>query len=183
MNWSDVGKFAANLSPIVGGLLGGPAGAAMGSIIAKEFGCDNTPDAIHAAITNNPDAALKLAQLESDERTKKLQFEYEGKKLIAESERANLATITGAQDMQKEALKQEDNFSKRFIYWLAIGWSVFSFGYIIAITFFNIPQPNLRFADTILGFLLGTAMSGILQFFFGSSVGSRRAQEALINSK
>ena len=80
-----------------------------------------------------------------------------------------LVDVADARDMQKEALKQTDLFAKRFIYWFAIGWSVLTVIYIFAITFATIPEKNLRFADTVLGFLLGTLIATIIQYFFGSS--------------
>lgn len=81
--------------------------------------------------------------------------------------------VANARNMQVEALRQEDVFSKRFIYIFASFWSLFAAGYIGFITFGHIPEDNQRFADTILGFLLGTVVATILQFFFGSSVGSK----------
>ena len=79
-----------------------------------------------------------------------------------------------ARNMQIEALRQNDTFSKRFIYIFATFWSIFAAGYIAFITFGTIPVDNQRFADTILGFLLGTVVATILQFFFGSSMGSKK---------
>ena len=81
--------------------------------------------------------------------------------------------VANARNMQVEALRQEDVFSKRFIYIFATFWSLFAAGYIGFITFGHIPEDNQRFADTILGFLLGTVVATILQFFFGSSMGSK----------
>ena len=81
--------------------------------------------------------------------------------------------IANARNMQVEALRQEDTFAKRFIYIFATFWSIFAAGYIAFITFGTIPADNQRFADTILGFLLGTVVATILQFFFGSSMGSK----------
>ena len=78
-----------------------------------------------------------------------------------------------ARNMQVEALRQDDLFSKRFIYIFATFWSIFAASYIGFITFGHIPEDNQRFADTILGFLLGTVVATILQFFFGSSMGSK----------
>jgi hypothetical protein len=78
-----------------------------------------------------------------------------------------------ARNMQVEALRQDDLFAKRFIYIFATFWSIFAAGYIGFITFGTIPEDNQRFADTILGFLLGTVVATILQFFFGSSMGSK----------
>jgi hypothetical protein len=51
--------------------------------------------------------------------------------------------------------------------------------YIGFITFGEIPERNIRFADTILGFILGTVIATILQFFFGTSQGSRNKDETL----
>ena len=81
--------------------------------------------------------------------------------------------VANARNMQVEALRQDDLFSKRFVYIFATFWSIFAAGYIGFITFGTIPEDNQRFADTILGFLLGTVVATILQFFFGSSMGSR----------
>lgn len=55
---------------------------------------------------------------------------------------------------------------------LAIGWSAFSMFYLTMISFKAVPEGNVRIADTILGFLLGTAISGILMFYYGSTQGS-----------
>lgn len=81
--------------------------------------------------------------------------------------------VANARNMQVEALRQDDLFSKRFVYIFATFWSIFAAGYIGFITFGTIPEDNQRFADTILGFLLGTVVATILQFFFGSSIGSK----------
>ena len=79
--------------------------------------------------------------------------------------------------MQNNALQQDDVFAKRFVYYFAIFWSVVAAAYIAFITFGNIPQASIWFADTILGFLLGTIVTTIIQFFYGSSFGSRLKDE------
>lgn len=75
-----------------------------------------------------------------------------------------------AQDMQVAALNQEDTFSKRYVYYLATFWSIVGAMYIFLITFLWIPEANQRFADTTLGFLLGTIIATIIGYFFGSSI-------------
>lgn len=84
-----------------------------------------------------------------------------------------------ARTMQGVALQQDDLFSKRFVYYLATFWSFATAVYIACITFMTIPQGNARFADTVLGFLLGTAIATILNFFFGSSQSSKDKTEAI----
>jgi len=85
-----------------------------------------------------------------------------------------------ARDMQKVALQQADVFSKRFIYYLAAFWCIASTAYIYMITFYAIPPASVRYSDTILGFLLGTVISLILNFFFGSSKSSEVKSEQLM---
>jgi hypothetical protein len=93
-------------------------------------------------------------------------------------EQANKNTAD-ARAMQVAALQQDDKFSKRFVMYLATFWSLTAVAYIFLITFTNIPEINIRFADTILGFLLGTVVATILNFFLGSSAGSKEKTEAL----
>lgn len=78
-----------------------------------------------------------------------------------------------ARKMQAVALAQDDIFSKRFVPYLAVAMLTFTGFYILWITFGTIPAANVRFADTILGFLLGTVVSTIVYFFFGTSRSSQ----------
>lgn len=86
--------------------------------------------------------------------------------------RLHLEDIQDARKMQTEALRSDDVFVRRFVYFLAAFWSVIGAGYVFAITFYPIPEGSERFADTALGFILGTIIAQILGFFFGSSKGS-----------
>ena len=83
-------------------------------------------------------------------------------------------------DMQKEALKQDDVWSKRFIYIFSGLWSLFAMVFIFAITFGTVPEANIRFADSIIGFLMGTIIATMIQFFYGSSISSRKKTEELV---
>lgn len=107
----------------------------------------------------------------------KFQREYESELLKYHTENTK-----SARDMQKAALEQDDVFSKRFVYYFASLWSIASIVFIFGITFITIPEGNERFADTILGFLLGTIVATIINFFYGSSKGSQD-KNVLINSK
>lgn len=89
----------------------------------------------------------------------------------------HLKNTADARDMQKAALAQDDVFAKRFTLYLALFWSLAAVAYIGFVTFGNIPLANVRFADTILGFLLGTIIATIMNFFYGSSMGSKEKDE------
>ncbi|MFM2068412.1 MAG: Vibrio phage [Pseudomonadota bacterium] len=78
-----------------------------------------------------------------------------------------------ATDMQVQAMHSEDPVVRQFIYKFAWFWSVTSVLYFFGITFFEVHQSGKDFANIILGFLLGTAVASILQFFYGSSKSSQ----------
>lgn len=126
--------------------------------------------------TLNAEQIKQLRELEIKEKTTLMEIRA---RLIE----SHLKDVENARDMQKVALKQGDIFSKRFVYYFALGWSVFAMLYLLFITFLEIPQENIRFADTILGFLLGTIIGAIIQFFYGSSIGSKNKDEILGGKK
>lgn len=84
-----------------------------------------------------------------------------------------------ARQMHIAALGQGDQVAKRFVIYLSAFWSVFAAAYIGVITYAPIPEANVRFADTVLGFLLGTVVALVLNFWLGSSDGSQKKNEAI----
>lgn len=93
-----------------------------------------------------------------------------------------------ATDMQLEAMNSQDPTVRRFIYRFAWFWSAVSVTYFFAVTFvpmfITVPQDSRsqHYADIILGFLLGTAVASIIQFFYGSSKSSQDKTH-LLNTK
>ena len=85
----------------------------------------------------------------------------------------DLKNMQGARDMQVKAMESDDPLVRRFVYYFISFWSILSASYIGFITFWPIPEDNIRFADTILGFVLGTMVASMFQFLLGSSLGSR----------
>lgn len=122
---------------------------------------------------------MKLQQYEMDHEEELLRLKIEENRVSMELEKAFLEDRQNARGMNIEALKSDDKFVRRFIYYLAIFWSLAAAIYIAFITFGYIPPENVRFADTILGFMLGTVIASILGFFYGSSKGSQDKTEAL----
>ena len=142
-------------APTIATAVAGPLGGAAVSMIAKKFGVEDSVAAVAQAIAGDPKAEEKLRELD---------LEYA---------KLHLENVKGARDMQTAALGQSDVFSKRFIYYFASFWSVSAVVYIGFITFATIPKDNIRFADTIIGFLLGTVVATILNFFYGTSKSSQ----------
>lgn len=70
MRWKSIANTVGKIAPVLGGLLGGPAGASVGTLIATTLGVENTPDAVSEALRINPEIAYKLAELESNQKVK-----------------------------------------------------------------------------------------------------------------
>jgi len=90
---------------------------------------------------------------------------------------AEIKDRANARDMAKHAMSSGDWFVRRFTYFFITAWSLFAMTFIPWITFGTIPADNVRFADTILGFMLGTVMASMFSFLLGSSFGSRAKDE------
>lgn len=111
MDWKDIAGVVGKAAPILGTLIGGPAGGTIGGIIASALGTENTPSAISQALTINPDAAVKLAQIEADQKVR-LQ------ELVTDQAKAELAAVAQAagdvnKTMQAEAASE---------HWPTYGW-------------------------------------------------------------
>jgi len=142
MDFKDIAEMVGKIAPMLGTLLGGPAAVALnvGGMIASAIGCENTPSAITAAIQANPEAAVKIAEIESNERVR-LQEMVTSTTL---AEIGAIAQTSGAvnQTMQVEAAAER---------WPTYSW-----------------RPAIGFAvalDLVLSSLtVGTAFFGVMFF-------------------
>lgn len=145
-----------SVAPGLATALGGPMAGLAVKALADKLGTSEDPQEIAEYLQANPDAMLKLQELE------------------AEKFKAVLADIQDARAMQMAAIQSDDPFVRRFVYYFIMFWSVFAAVFIPAIVFMPIPEENVRFADTILGFLLGTMVASMFAFLLGSSLGSKQ---------
>ena len=130
--------------------------------IADKLGVSDTVEAVANAIQADPEAAMKLAEID----LKQFQLENEAR--------------ASARHMQEVALQQDSWFAKNFLYMFTSVWSVFAMTFFAMASFFTIPEANTRIVDTIIGVLIGTVLTGFFNFFFGSSKGSKDKTDALV---
>ncbi len=110
---------------------------------------------------------------------------------IAAADRAD------ARSMQESALRSNSWLAQNFIYLFAILLTLLTFGFIGWAIFFGdslyqmtddksqltaAALARARIVDTVIGFLLGVTLAAIIQFFFGSSQGSKDKTQALRDS-
>lgn len=73
------------------------------------------------------------------------------------------------ENVHEELVKKGDLMASKFVYVFAWFWSIVSTIYFFAVTFLPIPTAAEGFANIILGFLLGTCVSTVIGYFYGSS--------------
>jgi hypothetical protein len=158
---NDLLNMLKGIAPTLATAVAGPLGGAAISAIASRLGVGDSVEAVAKAIAGDPAAAQKLQELE---------LEYAK---LENEDRAN------ARAMQIAALQQDDWLAKNFIYIFTAVWSIFAMVYFAFVTFGTVAESGIRMADTILGVLIGTVLTGFFNFFFGSSKGSKDKTEAL----
>lgn len=62
---------------------------------------------------------------------------------------------------------RDEHFRK--VFWFCVMVTIIALAYVFLITFFVIPEKNMRHADTALGFLLGTLVSSSIGYLMGGS--------------
>jgi hypothetical protein len=67
-DWKAVGRRVADAAPMLGTALGGPAGAAIGAIVASTLGTANNPEEVMARLQADPEALMRLKELEQLEQ-------------------------------------------------------------------------------------------------------------------
>lgn len=115
---------------------------------------------------------LKYIELENSRQDKLINATHEAEKI-------QLMDVQNSRAMQIAALNQEDKFSKHFVYYLAsfIVLSAVAFG--VMLFFVEVPDKNRRMVEMFTDIFLFAGAMMVLQFFFGSSVGSRRNTEVM----
>jgi hypothetical protein len=178
MDWKDVVAKISQAAPLVGSLFG-PAGTAVGGVVklaASALGVAPTEEAIAAEIERNPEAVLKLRELEM---THKVEME----KLAIAAETARLADV---QDARKREVAIVQATGKRDWSQEILGWIIVTgFFAVLGIRMFvTIPVNQLENVGMLIGALI-TAFTTVVAYRYGSSKGSadRAAQISALMEK
>lgn len=177
--WDKVLELIGDAAPVVGTMLGGPAGAAVGGLVAKALGVENKPEAIEEALKSNPEALVKIKELELSREIAQLEHQFKNKVednraaehdvnlVVQDKQNARSAAHLG--DVQTDISKRIYNQSMWMIPLLLI---------LNALLIVFAGQLNLDTTAVVaVGNLIGIALSNsyrerqsILEFLFGSSV-------------
>jgi hypothetical protein len=146
MQWSDIASTVGKFAPLVGTALGGPAGAAVGAIVSAALGTPNSPDAVSQALQVNPDAAVKLAEIEKD-KTLGIQ------QLVVAAEANRLAADTAAIQAVNTTMQAEDKSD----HWPTYTWRPF-IGFAVGL---NVVASSVLVLGVFAGVVFGAKEAAV----------------------
>ncbi|MBV1843356.1 3TM-type holin [Photobacterium ganghwense] len=160
--WDNVKQLIGNTAPLIGSLIGGPAGGAIGSLVASALGVENSPGAIEAELRTNPDALLKLKQLEMAHEVQLRELAFRHAELESEERRLQVTQQTAT--VQAE-MASADPFVRRWRptwgYTLCLSWALMFFGLFFVMIFHPTEAANVVNAIVALSPLVTVAL-GVL---------------------
>lgn len=106
--WDKVKEFIGDSAPVIGTLLGGPAGGATGSLVASWLGEEDDPAKVLERLQTDPKALIEIKRMESEERQQLRQLEYKA---------AELKTLDKQHqhEQQQETIRSGDNAEDEYV--------------------------------------------------------------------
>lgn len=184
MSLEALGSLIAKAAPLLGSALAGPAGAAIGSVIATKFGGDvnDTNDLINR-IETDPNAKIKLLEIQSNNEVELqrihmimaenelkyayLEIETEHKERDSARQRETALAQTGQRDLTPAILAY-----------------ILTTGVLVALYYLftqNIPNENKELIVSIVS-ALTTVWVAAMAYYHGSSAGSRNKDMLLLSA-
>jgi len=160
-------EWLKTVAPTIATALGGPLAGMAVAAVAKAIGCE--PDEVQNVIssgklTAEQVASIQLAELELKKQAQSMNLDFA--KLVAEDKKS-------ARDMQIATKSWIPPI-------MALGVTIGFFGILFGLMYGQIQHaPQI---DIMLG-SLGTAWTGIISFYFGSSAGSQAKTELLAQAE
>lgn len=165
-DWKQIGRQVADAAPMLGAALGGPGGAAIGALVASALGTGNNPAEVAAALQADPQALVRLKELEQQERDNLRSYTLE------------LAKAEMLDQQQARAMHKDHWMPSALTLVLAV-----VIGLICAGLFFVVvPDTSKEVLYLIVGQLLG-AFSTAVAFWLGSSRSSAEKNTLIRNLK
>lgn len=181
MNWSDIGNMVGRAAPIVGTLLGGPAGAAVGALVASVLNVPNDPDSVNAALAANPEALARVQELQINARVQLEQLAVTAESNRLQAEAAQYSAEAADRDSaRKLAAAQPHDFVRPTLTFIMLGGSLFVVVAVL-IGWANdvIRDPTAALTvGTVLGLWLGMTKE-VMGFWFGMTKESQK-QSAIV---
>jgi hypothetical protein len=181
VKWSDIGNMVGKAAPLVGTLLGGPAGAAVGSLVAAALNVNSDPESVNAALVGNPDALVRIQELQVNAKIQLQQLAVTLETTRIQAEGAQYSAEAADRDSaRKLAAAQPNDLVRPTLTMITLGGSLFI---VVAILmgWANEAITNVTAAltvGTVLGLWLGMTKE-VMGFWFGMTKESQK-QNAIV---
>lgn len=176
MDWKDIAAKVTSAAPLVGSLFG-PTGTIIGAgikLLASALGVEPTEEAVYNELKTNPDALLKLKELEANNRIelerlsiRRLELEY-----------ADVASARSRQVESEKATGHRDT-NLYILAWVIMGGFL---GLILAMIIAQFRYDKILMDNPLLTLLMGSLSTNagmVVGYFFGSSKSSSDKTELL----
>lgn len=157
-------QVIGTVAPMLGTVLGGPLGGLAGAALAKALGTDDPKAQETMIASGDPEILLKLKQAENDLQTHLKQLDIDEEKLHFDDTANARAREIATHDSTPM--------------WLAFLVTFGFFGVLGALLALGKPKEGGDVLLVLVG-SLGTAWAGIISYYFGSSAGSASKSDAL----
>jgi hypothetical protein len=155
MSLADLSKTVAKYAPLLGAVLPIPGGAVLGKVIADVFGGDvkNTEDLVKR-IEGDPDAAIKIKTIESNER-------IEIEKLIVLKHQVEIENEVKDRDSARKFAVNDIKTARNLTYLLVVA----SITMILLIPFLNPDGRETSLMAALITMLVQAAKDAIRTWF------------------
>lgn len=159
MDWGQLGKkIAAQGATLLGGAIAGPAGAGLGSIVAEALGVgSDDPSEISQAIDRDPQAAVKLREIQSLERVRLREIASAQALAQVSAETERLRSIN---ETMRAELQACDGYRAR--------WRP-TFGYVMAA---NMATISVAFFAAVGAVIMNPGSAGAISAGFADMLGA-----------
>jgi len=171
MDLSKIGGLLAQVAPTVATALGGPlAGLAVKTLSEALFGHqDGSESDVSAALMNaTPEQLQKLKEIDASFKTRMKELDIDLEKISA-----------GDRDSARNMQIHTNDWIPRV---LAIMITIGFFGILVWMLLKGMPPTGTEALLMMLG-ALGTAWTGVVNFYYGSSAGSKAKTDQLADMK
>lgn len=178
MDWKNV---VGAVAPVLGAALGGPLGGAAVGVIANALGLnEQTEEAIKNALSGTtPEQLLSLKNADNDFRVKMEELGLQREQLSFGHAKEQLQIAAVDRDSaRKREMTVGDKTTRNLAYAITVGF----FGVLGSLMGFDIDASSKDVLLIMLG-TLGTAWTGVIAYYFGSTAGSKQKTELLAKAK
>jgi len=171
MDLSKIGGLLGQIAPTIATAIGGPVAGMAVKALAGALGLSqdsSTDDVQTALLTATPEQLAAVKKVDAD-------FKVQMKELDIDLERIAAGDRDSARNMQ---MQTNDWIPRAMAIMVTFGF----FGILAWLLIKGVPPSGSETLIYMLG-ALGTAWTGIVQFYFGSSAGSKAKTDAMVQGE